>query len=153
MKKLLKIGMITGLVCAFTVSPIMVNASNINEQATESYVEDTEYSVQRASLLSYGNSRLKKLSSNSVSVYGVTQCHRLCDDVYLSLYLERKVDGYYSTYKSWDYSTTDATSLSKSLVVSVPSGYYYRVRAYHAVSDSGSSKESISTLTEGIYVG
>lgn len=120
---------------------------------TATYSEDTEYSLLRGNHLSYGNATLTRLSANSISVYGFTQCHHVCDNVYLSLYLERKVNGSYATYKYWNYNTTDATNLTKSLVVSVPSGYYYRIRGYHAASDAGSSKESTSTLTDGIYVG
>lgn len=133
--------------------PLTVNASSLLEDITLDYAEDTQYILQRASHLSYGSTKLTELSSNSISVYGLTQCYHTCDNIYLGIYLERKVNGSYSTYKSWDYSTTNATSLSKSLVVSVPTGYYYRIRAYHAAKCDGSSKESTSTLTEGVYVG
>lgn len=40
----------------------------------------------------------------------------------------------------------NASSLSKEIDVAVPSGTYYRVRGYHAASQSG-TKESTSTLT------
>ena len=46
---------------------------------------------------------------------------------------------------------TMQTSLSKTIDVAVPSGTYYRVRGYHAASQSG-TKESTSTLTSGIMV-
>lgn len=39
----------------------------------------------------------------------------------------------------------------KEIDVAVPSGTYYRVRGYHAASQSG-TKESTSTLTQGIMV-
>ncbi len=45
----------------------------------------------------------------------------------------------------------NASSLSKEIDVAVPSGTYYRVRGYHAASQSG-TKESTSTLTSGIMV-
>lgn len=154
MKKIVKIGTLIGMVCSLALAPSMTQAETIEVlEDTKEYVEDLVYSVQRSSLLAYGEERLKKLSSNSISVYGLSQCYKSCDKVYLSIYLERKVDGSYGTYKSWDFSTTDATSLSKSLIVSVPSGYYYRLRGYHAASDAGSDKESVTTLTSGIYVG
>lgn len=138
--------------------PISVQASSIlnevtDEETSADYAEDTVYSVLRGNNLSYGTAKISELSSNSISIYGATLCHHTCDNVYLSLYLERKVNGSYATYKSWNYSATDVSSLSKNLVVSVPTGYYYRIRGYHAASDSGSSKESVSTLTDGVYVG
>ena len=71
--------------------------------------------------------------------------------MYLSLYLERKVNGSYGTYKYWNFTANNASSLSKEIDVAVPSGTYYRVRGYHAASQSG-KKESTSTLTQGIMV-
>lgn len=58
--------------------------------------------------------------------------------------------GTYSTYKSWEFTASNATNLDKNLTVLVPSGYYYRVRGYHAAKDG--SKESVSTLTKGVLV-
>ena len=97
-----------------------------------------------------GNSSIKKLASNKVIISGLTQCHHSCDIVYLNMYLERKVNGTYSTYKSWSFTKKNATNLVKDITVIVPSGYYYRVRGYHAAKDG--SKESTTTLTKGILV-
>lgn len=157
-RKIIDTCIVAGMMSFCMFLPMTVHAAGILDEVTkeetlENSAEDTKYSMLRGNILNYGNVKLTELSSNSINIYGLTQCHTKCDDVYLSLYLERKVDGYYGTYKSWDFSKTDATSLSKSLVVAVPSGYYYRVRAYHAASDSGSSKESVTTLTSGVYVG
>ena len=58
--------------------------------------------------------------------------------------------GSYSTYKSWNFTASNATNLTKDITVIVPSGYYYRVRGYHAAKDG--SKESAKTLTSGILV-
>ena len=41
----------------------------------------------------------------------------------------------YSTYKYWNFSANDTTSLSRTIEVIVPSGTYYRVRGYHACKD------------------
>ena len=42
------------------------------------------------------------------------------------------------------------THINKGFTVIVPSGYYYRVRGYHAAKDG--SKESVTTLTKGVLV-
>ena len=68
-----------------------------------------------------------------------------------SLFLERKVNGSYGTYKIFEYTAKNVTSLSKEIKVLVPSGTYYRVRGYHAASNGG-LKESTSTLTSGIMI-
>ena len=114
------------------------------------YAEDTTYSVLRGNNLNLGNLSIKKLASNKVIISWLTQCHHSCDIVYLNMYLERKVNGTYSTYKSWSFTKKNATNLVKDITVIVPSGYYYRVRGYHAAKDG--SKESTTTLTSGILV-
>ena len=75
---------------------------------------------------------------------------KICLEIYLEIYLERKVKGTYSTYKSWSYTANNVDHLNKGLTVIVPSGYYYRVRGYHAAKDG--SKESTTTLTSGVLV-
>lgn len=144
------IGMIS-LVSASSVSASNGILENITElETTENYAEDTSYSLLRGNNLNFGRAKISKLSSNEINIYGLTQCHHECDEVYLDLFLERKVNGSYSTYKQWYFDTENATSLSKSINVIVPSGYYYRVRGYHAAKDG--SKESTTTLTSGVLV-
>lgn len=154
-KKLFGICILAGSMGINSTFPISVQASSIIEEitdleTTEDFAEDTSYSRLRGNNLSFGSAKISKLASNKVNVYGLTQCHHECDEVYLYLYLEQKVNGSYGTYKSWKFDTQDATSLSKSINVIVPSGYYYRIRGYHAAKDG--SKESTTTLTDGILV-
>ena len=119
-------------------------------ETNEDYSEDTVYSMLRGNNLSFGTTTIKKLASNKVIITGITQCHHTCSKVYLSVYLERKVNGSYSTYKRWDFTASNATNLTRDITVIVPKGYYYRVRGYHAAKDG--SKESTTTLTSGILV-
>ena len=51
----------------------------------------------------------------------------------------------------WDFTKNNVTALDQSINVIVPSGYYYRVRGYHAAKEGG-VKESTTTLTSGILV-
>lgn len=154
-KKILGIGLAAGLLASATVTSVPVQASSIldkvtSEETTEDHAEDTSYSLLKGNNLNYGSVKVQKISSNEIGIYGVTQCHHACDKVYLSLYLERKVNGSYGTYKYWEFTADNATSLSRGLNVAVPSGTYYRVRGYHAAKDG--SKESTSTLTQGILI-
>lgn len=149
------IGLAAGMLAAVTVSSVPVQASSILDEVTdlettEDFAEDTTYSVLRGNNLNYGNVKVQRISSNEIGIYGLTQCHHTCDTVYLYLYLERKVNGSYGTYKYWRFEANNVTSLSKGLNVAVPSGTYYRVRGYHAAKDG--SKESTSTLTSGILI-
>ena len=122
-----------------------------DEETTEEWTEDTSYNMMRSNNLSYGNMKIQKLSSTKIAINGMTQCHRKCAKVYLYIYLERKVNGSYGTYKYWKFDASNVSNLTKEMTVIVPSGTYYRVRGYHAASNGG-VKESTSTLTQGIKV-
>ncbi len=149
--RLISVVMIVGILCGMNITTVLAEDFSDNVLETDlDFAEDTTYSVLRGTNLNYGTSKISKLASNKVAIAGVTQCHHNCAKVYLELYLERKVNGTYSTYKSWSFTTDNASHLTKSLEVIVPSGYYYRVRGYHAAKDG--SKESTTTLTSGILV-
>ena len=154
-KELKKIFLLLGIIISCLTINISVFAQDMeitisDEETDEDYSEDTTYSVLRGNNLNSGSTKVTKLASNKVNVYGLTQCHHSCSTVYLTLSLERKVKGVYTTYKSWNFTASNVTHLSKSINVIVPSGYYYRVRGYHAAKDG--SKESVTTLTKGILV-
>ena len=157
--KLLKricVAILTASIALSNMVPVaaesLLDNSGINEslETDANYAEDTSYSLLRGNNLNYGTVSIAKASSIEIEVDGTTQCHHDCEKVYLSLYLERKVDGVYSTYKYWEFVDYNVSSLSREISVIVPSGYYYRVRGYHAAKDG--SKEATTTLTSGILV-
>ena len=150
---MLGIGLVAGILALGNATMVSAQPLSIMDEVetTENYAEDTSYSLLRGNHLNVGSVKVQRISSNEIGIYGYTQCHHTCDKVYLSLYLERKVNGSYGTYKYWEFTADDATSLRRGLNVAVPSGTYYRVRGYHAAKD-GTIKESTSTLTSGILI-
>ncbi len=155
-KKLLGLLMAVGLSVGMSVTPVMAEATSIldeitEEETTEDFSEDTVYYPARSTNLNSGNVKIQRVSDHELSMFGLTQCHKKCSKVYLSLFLEKKANGGYSTYKVFEYTAKNVTSLSKEIKVIVPSGTYYRVRGYHAASNDG-LKESASTLTQGIMI-
>ena len=160
-KKLLGLLMAVGMSISMCTTPVLAETTSIlneiteeevtDEETTEDFSEDTGYSVLRGTNLNLGSVKIQKVDSDELAIFGLTQCHKKCAKVYLSLYLERKVNGSYSTYKYWNFTGNNATSLSRTIDVIVPSGTYYRVRGYHAASNNG-LKESTSTLTQGIMI-
>ena len=74
-----------------------------DEETTEEWSEDIQYSPLRGTNLNFGSMKIQKISSTEVAIDGLTQCHRKCAKVYLYIYLERKVNGSYGTYKYWKY--------------------------------------------------
>ena len=155
-KKLLGLLLAIGMSVGMSVTPVLAETTSIldeitDEETTEEFSEDTEYYPARSKNLNCGNVKIQKVNSGELAIYGLTQCHKKCRKVYLSLFLERKVNGSYSTYKVWEFTGKNVTSLSRTIDVIVPSGTYYRVRGYHAASNDG-LKESASTLTSGIMI-
>ena len=155
-EKILGISLAAGLSVGMSIAPVYADTISIldeitEEETTEDWSEDTFSILARSSNLNFGNMKIQKVASNEIVIYGLTQCHKKCSKVYLSIYLERKVNGSYGTYKYWNFTANNVTSLSKEIDVAVPSGTYYRVRGYHAASNAG-VKESTSTLTQGIMV-
>ena len=141
------------VLCLGSISVVTASAAEIADsdlETDEDFSEDTTYSMLRGNNLNFGTTAINKLASNKVAISGITQCHHVCGTVYLTLKLERKVKGVYSVYKTWEFTASNATNLAKNITVIVPSGYYYRVRGYHAAKDG--SKESVSTLTKGVLV-
>lgn len=155
-KKLLGISLAVGLSIGMSVMPVYADSISIldeltDEETTADFAEDTAYNPARSNYLNFGNVKIQKISDHELTIYGLTQCHKKCSKVYLSLYLERKVNGNYGTYKYWEYTANNASEIEKGINVLVPSGTYYRVRGYHAASKDG-VKESTSTLTSGILI-
>lgn len=156
LKKFWKAGVLAMVITLVSSNTCSVYASSIvetltEEETIEDFAEDTSYSLLRGLNLNYGNSKISKLSSHEVGLSSFTQCHHSCNTVYLTMYLERKVNGAYSTYMYWPFTANNVSHLGRAMNVIVPSGYYYRLRGYHAALDG--TKESTRTLTSGIWVG
>lgn len=154
MKKVMAIAITALSLCVS--SPVFASSGSIlerlpNTETEADVAEDTNFPLTRGNHLSFGRSKISKLSSHEVNIYGLSQCHHVCDKVYLTMALEWKVNGEYGTYKIWDLTKENATSFSRSYNVIVPSGHYYRLRGYHAAYDGG-VRESTTTLTQGILV-
>ena len=122
-KKLLGLLVAVGLSVGMSVTPVLAETTSIldavaeeeltEEETTEDFAEDTEYYPARSTNLNCGNVKIQKVNSGELAIYGLTQCHKKCSKVYLSLFLERKVNGGYSTYKVWEFTGKNVTSLSK----------------------------------------
>lgn len=150
MKKITRIICLIVCLCLMNIVPVMAQEVVDDIETDADFAEDTTYSVLRGNNLNYGTITIKKLASNKVGISGITQCHHSCSKVYLSISLERKVNGTYSTYKDWDFTASNVSNLTRDITVIVPRGYYYRVRGYHAAKDG--SKESVTTLTSGVLI-
>ena len=103
-KKILGISLAVSLSVGMSIAPVYADTISIldeitDEETTEDFAEDTSTILARSSYLNLGNVKIQKISSNEIAIFGLTDCHKKCSKVYLSLFLERKVNGSYGTYK------------------------------------------------------
>lgn len=116
-------------------------------------LEDVEESVgemimqTKGEFLQSGSSRIVKNGTGKITVGGTTIAQKQVSKVQVSVIVERLVNGSWLRYTSWSASKTNAYSVATSKTLTVPRGYYYRVRSIHnANSDIGNSN------TSGLYV-
>ncbi|MCI9197810.1 MAG: hypothetical protein HFH55_07910 [Lachnospiraceae bacterium] len=116
-------------------------------------VSDTNHVLTRGNYLNFGSVTLSKVSSTRVLMTGITACHRVCDKIGVDLYLEQGTDGvHYATYRNWRFVGENDTSHTVTIELIVQPGYWYRLAGGH-VAIVGNEGESVTTMTDGIYIG
>ena len=147
------------LVC---VIALLLSVFGMNVRAAEqkvmvdgSYLTQDEESIGEAVLimrgdyLQAGTSKVSKASSTAINAGGTTTSKRTVSEIGITCTVERLKVGTstWSYYKTWTAEKTSASSVSTSKNLTVPKGYYYRVRSIHwANSDASSS------FTNGILI-
>lgn len=101
--------------------------------------------------LASGRMAISNLGNGKAYLLGRTTATSTCDKVEVAIYLQQYKNGCWNSYKNWNYSTSNVAILTKTLTVSVPKGYYYRIKGYHAIT-KGSTHESCMTYTNGIKI-
>lgn len=146
---------------------ICLNISSITTYAADEYlgtcvdgstltddnvVTGSTQSMLRGVYLGTGNARLTNNGGGVVNVWGNTSCYKTCDQVKVTLHLQRLVNGNWSTVTTLDTKTAYNTNyVSNSRNVTVTGGYYYRIFGSH-VAVKGKTTESTSSATDGMWV-
>lgn len=159
--------LILAVVCIFV--GINVNAESvINEDGIENIIHtDGNSSTATAELvltdptspdislygqyLSYGTAAIKNLGAGKINFFGDTICYRESDVVVVALSLQRMVEGNWRTYTTITDTRYNARNASTGTTVTVPQGYSYRVKGVHT-AQKGSTVDSVTTYTEGVYI-
>ncbi len=109
-------------------------------------LEDAEASIgemdvqTKGQYLQTGSSKIVRAGTGKIAVGGTTIAQRTVSTIQVSVMVERLVNGNWLSYTSWSASKTNTYSVSTSKTLTVPRGYYYRVRSIHnANSDRGHS--------------
>lgn len=131
-------------VLAETESEDIAYEELMTDDALVGYAESQTWGVYLAS----GNSVINKISSTKVGAGGTTNAAKKCN-VSITSILERKnSSGSWERVISWTQDNTNAYYAVISKSVTVPSGYYYRVRSYHYAST-----DSATSYTNALWVG
>lgn len=143
-KKLLSkaAAMMTAAVLVFGVSGQMVSA------AEESAEQIGYITVQpRGVYLQSGYSKITKPSDGKITAGGNTTAQKVVSEVSIDVFVERKVNGSWKHYTSWTSTKNNAIAVTSYKTLTVPKGYYYRVRSVHYANSDVSS-----SATGGLYI-
>ena len=148
------------LVC---VIAFLLSVSGVNVRASEeltmidgSYLTHEEesdgeaYLINRGVDLQAGTSKVSKASSTAINAGGTTTAKHTVDEIGIVVVVERLKSGSstWTYYRTWEVTKENSSYVSSSKNLTVPTGYYYRVRCTHwANSDASSSS------TNGVYIG
>ena len=94
--------------------------------------------ISRGYYLQAGQSVINKQASNKIGAGGVTNAAVFCK-VTVTPIVERLVGGSWVVVTSWSVSKESALSVMASKVLTVGTGYSYRVRSLHYASTDASS--------------
>ena len=152
MKKLVSVVMAMIMVLSLGIS---ANAQAADEPVCidGSYLLDTDASeaivgsMTRGVYLKSGSSTINKQGTGRIGVGGDTTGQKVVDNISVYVRVERLVNGKWVRYTSWSASKENTYYVSTSKVLSVPTGYYYRVGCVHYANSDVSD-----SFTNGIYI-
>lgn len=143
---------VVAILLSFTVSGGAVGevkaAVNVQNLSAREEHKLSEGIIQpKGQYLQSGSSSIGQIGSGKIKVSGTTIAQKVVSKIKVSVMVERKVKGDWVSYTSWNASDTNSYFLTTSKTLTVPKGYYYRVRSAHSANtDSGHSN------TNAIYV-
>ena len=135
---------------SLSVMPVMAEQTNYDEAQKKNVVEDTYIPRARGRVFNQGYIQLSDLDGKA-GIHGETLASVDADEVGLYLYLEQYNGNSFSTYDYWKTVEYNASMNIKGYTISVPQGYYYRLRGFHYV-DADGIYENGSTMTDGLKI-
>lgn len=110
------------------------------------------FSVGRGTYLSSGSGKLTIKGTHYVNVFGSTDCNRTCDEVKVTLHLQRLTGNTWTTVYTLPTKTAkNASYVSNSQNYTITGGYYYRVKGSHTAK-KGTTTETTASYTDGLWI-
>lgn len=98
--------------------------------------------------ISFISDNVSELNS-SLSISSKTYANENCDNLKLSIYVQKKVNNSWTTLDTYTYTEYNTSSISKSFTYyNVSSGSTYRTKAYHYSTVNGSTTTEINYSSE-----
>lgn len=137
-------------VTAMMVAVLLVfGVSGQGANAAEGNDDETGYiTIQpRGVYLQSGFSKISKPGDGKITAGGNTTAQKVVSEVSINVNVERKVNGAWEHYTSWTSTKNNAIAVTSYKTLTVPKGYYYRVKCVHYANSDVSS-----SYTNGIYI-
>ncbi len=123
-------------------------ATNVqNLSATEENKLSQGIIQPKGQYLQSGSSSIGEVGKGKIKVVGKTIAQQVVSKIKVSVMVERKVGNDWLSYTSWNASDTNVYFITTSKTLTVPRGYYYRVRCVHSANTDVSDSN-----TNAIYV-
>lgn len=134
--------MVAAVMLVFGVTGHMVQAAEeSNEQIGYATIQT------RGIYLQNGFSKISKPGDGKITAGGSTTAQKVVSEVSINVNVERKVNGEWEHYTSWTSTKYNTIAVTSYKTLSVPKGYYYRVKCVHYANSDVSS-----SYTNGIYI-
>lgn len=109
-------------------------------------------SSARGAYLTSGSGVLSILDTRYVNAFACTSCHRTCDQVKVTIYLQRLVGNSWSSIaRSGPTTAYDTHYVEKSQNYRLVGGSYYRLAGTHTAIKDG-TVETIASYTDGVWI-
>ena len=155
-KKLISTFSMVAMICCL----MMTNGSEVQAAEVESDIcidgsyltQDSESTVtvyprSRGVYMLNGSGMITNPGIGKVGASGSTVAHHTVNQIGVTVRVDRYVDGGWITYTSWNHNLYNTYYAGTSKIITVPRGYYYRVRTSHwAASDTAMGS------TDGIWI-
>lgn len=123
-------------------------AANVQNTSATEEVKLSEGLIQpKGQYLQSGSSSIGEIGKGKIKAVGKTIAQKVVSKIKVSVMVERKVGNDWLSYASWNDSDTNTYFLTSSRTLTVPRGYYYRVRSVHSANTDVSDSN-----TNAIYV-
>lgn len=132
-----------------TAMALVFSGTGYLVQAAEESNEQIGYiTVQpRGVYLLSGYSQISKVGAGKIAVGGTTNAQKVVSTISINVNVERKVNGEWEHYTSWTATKYNTIAVNSSKTLTVPKGYYYRVKCVHYANSDVSS-----SATGGLYI-